>query len=99
MTLLLHSWKFVRYEITKNTTWYFVWIKDASGRDTYVEFTKGTESDEVGRLIHEMLNKFKLEDLPEEVMGKYVSGVVGYTTVWSFVTVEKYKLREIENIS
>ena len=66
MTLLLHSWKFVRYEITKNTTWYFVWIKDASGRDTYVEFTKGTESDEVGRLMHEMLNKFRSEDLPEE---------------------------------
>jgi hypothetical protein len=66
MTLLLDSWKFVRYEVTKNTSWYFVWIKDASGRDTYVEFTKGTESDEVGRLIHEMLNKFKLEDLPEE---------------------------------
>ena len=66
MTLLLDSWKFVRYEVTKNTSWYFVWIKDASGRDTYVEFTKGTESDEVGRLIDEMLNKFKLEDLPEE---------------------------------
>ena len=64
MTLSLHSWKFVRYEITKNTTWYFVWIKDASGRDTYVEFTKGTESDEVGRLMHEMLNKFRSEDLP-----------------------------------
>ena len=66
MTLLLHSWEFVRYEVTKNTAWYFVCIKDDSGRDTYVEFTKGTESDEVGRLIHEMLNKFRAQDLPEE---------------------------------
>ena len=41
--------------------------------------------------------KKKLEDLPEEVMGKYVSGVVGYTPVWSYVTVEKDKLREIES--
>ncbi|SVD74487.1 uncharacterized protein METZ01_LOCUS427341, partial [marine metagenome] len=58
MTLLLHSWEFVKFEVTKDTSWYFVCIKDVSGRDTYVEFTKGTESDEVGRLIHEMLNKF-----------------------------------------
>ena len=66
MTLLLHSWEFVRYDVTKNTSWYFVCIKDASGRDTHVEFTKGTESDEVGRLIHEMLNKFRSEELPGE---------------------------------
>ena len=66
MTLLLHSWEFVRYEITKNTSWYFCCIKDDSGRDTYVEFTKGTKSDEAGRLIHEILNKFRSEDLSEE---------------------------------
>ena len=66
MTLLLHSWEFVKFEVTKDTSWYFVCIKDVSGRDTYVEFTKGTESDEVGRLIHEMLNKFRSQDLPEE---------------------------------
>ena len=39
----------------------------------------------------------KLEDIPEEVLGKYVSGIVGYTPVWSYVTVEKDKLREINN--
>ena len=66
MTLLLHSWEFVRYDVTKNTSCYFVCIKDASGRDTHVEFTKGTESDEVGRLIHEMLNQFRSEELPGE---------------------------------
>ena len=66
MTLLLHSWEFVKFEVTKDTSWYFVCIKDVSGRDTYVEFTKGTESDEAGRLIHEMLNKFRSQDLPEE---------------------------------
>ena len=66
MKLLLHSWEFVKFEVTKDTSWYFVCIKDVSGRDTYVEFTKGTESDEAGRLIHEMLNKFRSQDLPEE---------------------------------
>ena len=41
--------------------------------------------------------KKKLEDLPEEVMGKYVGGIVGYTPVWYYITIEKDKLREIES--
>ena len=38
----------------------------------------------------------KLEELPKEVVGKYVSGVVGYSPVWNYAVVEKDKLREIE---
>lgn len=38
--------------------------------------------------------KRKLEDLPNEVMGKYMGGIVGYTPVWYYTTVKKTELRE-----
>ena len=38
-----------------------------------------------------------LEDLPNEVMGKYMGGTVGYTPVWYYITIDKTKLREARN--
>ena len=37
----------------------------------------------------------KLKDLPDEVMGKYMGGIVGYTPVWYYTTVKKARLREV----
>ena len=37
----------------------------------------------------------KIEELPNEVMGKYIGGIVGYTPVWYFITLDKRNLREI----
>ena len=36
----------------------------------------------------------KLEELPDEVMGKYIGGIVGYTPVWYYTTIKKENLRE-----
>tara|TARA_A100001015_G_C14707721_1_gene600812 strand:+ start:231 stop:428 length:198 start_codon:yes stop_codon:yes gene_type:complete len=36
----------------------------------------------------------KLEELPENVMGKYIGGIVGYTPVWYYTTIKKKYLRE-----
>ena len=36
----------------------------------------------------------ELGDLPDKVAGKYMGGLVGYTPVWYYITVEKSKLRQ-----
>ena len=38
------------------------------------------------------VKKESIENLPEEVLGKYVSGVVGYNPVWTYKTVNKKEL-------
>ena len=35
-----------------------------------------------------------LENLPGEVTGKYMGGIVGYTPVWFYTTIQKSRLRE-----
>ena len=44
--------------------------------------------------IMDSLDKRSLDDLPNEITGKYISGVVGYNPVWSYITVNKKMLRE-----
>ena len=66
MELFLHSWKFVRYEITKNTAWYCVYVRTTSGQETLVEFTKGTQSNGVGKLIDEILATIADKRIPDE---------------------------------
>ena len=39
------------------------------------------------------VKKESIENLPEEVLGKYVSGVVGYNPVWTYKTVNKKELQ------
>ena len=67
MELSLHSWKFLRYQITKNTDWYCVFVRTNSGQETLVEFTKGAQSNGVGRLINEILSAISEGNIPEEV--------------------------------
>ncbi|MDC0035184.1 hypothetical protein OAJ44_02340 [Chloroflexi bacterium] len=66
MELFLRSWKFVRYEITKNTTWYCVYVRTRSGQETLAEFTKGAESNEVGRIINDILETIDEKSIPSE---------------------------------
>ena len=66
MELSLHSWKFLRYQITKNTDWYCVFVRTNSGQETLVEFTKGAQSNGVGRLINEILSAISEGNIPEE---------------------------------
>ena len=76
MELSLHSWRFLRYEVTKNTTWYCVSVRTKSDQETLVEFTKGPQSNEVARLINEILEAISEGNIPpEEDLEKYL-GVV-----------------------
>lgn len=36
-----------------------------------------------------------LEGLPDCVMGKFMGGMVGYTPVWYYITIDKAKLRDV----
>ena len=72
MELFLHSWRFLRYEVTKNTTWYCVSVRTKSDQETLVEFTKGPQSNEVARLINEILDAISEGNIPpEEDLEKY----------------------------
>ena len=66
MRLFLHSWKFLRYDITKNTNWYCVSVRTNSGEETLVEFTKGPESNGVARTINEILEAISEGSIPGE---------------------------------
>ena len=73
MELVLHSWRFLRYEITKNTNWHCVFVRINSGQETLVEFTKGPQSIEVARLINEILETISEGSIPaEEDLEKYL---------------------------
>ena len=46
--------------------------------------------------ITESIDTRPLEELPNDVMGKYIIGVAGYNPIWAIVTIDKSKLREID---
>ena len=66
MELFLHSWRFLRYEVTKNTTWYCVSVRTKSDQETLVEFTKGLQSNEVAKTINDILEAISEINIPAE---------------------------------
>ena len=73
MELFIHSWKFLRYEITRNTNWHCVSVRTKSGQETVAEFTKGGQSSEVAGLINEILENISSGSIPgEDELEKYV---------------------------
>ncbi len=73
MELFIHSWKFLRYEITKNTHWHCVSVRTKSGQETLAEFTKGGQSRKVAELINEILESISAGSIPgEDALEKYV---------------------------
>lgn len=45
------------------------------------------------------VNKISFENLPDEVLGKYISGFVSYNPVWTIKTVNKKELKFLEKNS
>ncbi len=73
MELFIHSWKFLKYEITRNTSWHCVSVRTKSGQETVAEFTKGGQSSEVAGLINEILENISSGSIPgEDELEKYV---------------------------
>jgi len=73
MELFIHSWKFLRYEITKNTHWHCVSVRTKSGQETLAEFTKGGQSRKVAELINEILESISAGSIPgEDALEKHV---------------------------
>tara|TARA_B100000686_G_scaffold119272_1_gene126400 strand:+ start:2762 stop:3892 length:1131 start_codon:yes stop_codon:yes gene_type:complete len=73
MELFIHSWKFLRYEITRNTNWHCVSVRTKSGQETVAEFTKAGQSSEVAGLINEILENISSGSIPgEDELEKYV---------------------------
>lgn len=73
MELFIHSWKFLKYEITRNTSWHCVYVRTRSGQETVAEFTKGGQSSEVAGLINEILENISSGSIPgEDELEKYV---------------------------
>ena len=79
MELFLHSWRFLRYEVTKNTTWYCVSVRTKSDQETLVEFTKGLQSNEVAKTINDILEAISEINIPAEQDLESYLGPVSYT--------------------
>ena len=55
MSIQIDQVRFVKVEVTPKTTWYFAEVVNSNGLETVVEFTKGTSSAEVAKLINQMI--------------------------------------------
>ena len=55
MSIQIDQVRFVKVEVTPKTTWYFAEVVNSNGLETVVEFTKGTSSVEVAKLINQMI--------------------------------------------
>ena len=54
MSIQINQARFVKVSVTPKTAWYFAKVVNSNGLETVVEFTKGSSSGEVAKLIHQM---------------------------------------------
>ena len=80
MSIQIDQVRFVKVEVTPKTTWYFAEVVNSNGLETVVEFTKGTSSVEVAKLINQMIvclaEKLVVDALLVKVTVRFASFVV-----------------------
>ena len=54
MNIQIDQVRFIKVRVTPKTAWYFAKVMNSNGLETVVEFTKGSSSGEVAKLIHQM---------------------------------------------
>ena len=60
MSIQIDQVRFVKVRVTPKTAWYFAKVVNYNGLETVVEFTKGSLSGEVAKLIHQICILLKL---------------------------------------